>query len=223
MQAYPTDTTIQMLHQWLLDTQCIQFTGRTAHAGKLVKPHDVFDRCVKENPVWWFANYRYVMKGSKAGTKSEVWYHFRDYVVMPALLKLRESLGKSIDELPCKAKNETRVNGKQSVKALAGWEWNVPKGSLSTTASTTTPSISSTATPPITPSPPYEEQSVPCDADRCPPFDISEGIETDYAALMANESHNPTVTTGGVAQKNKGRKRKRVDRPTQGAITRSRG
>eukprot|EP00966_Prymnesium_polylepis_P167899 3881475-Prymnesium_polylepis.1 len=143
---------------------------------------------------------------------------------MPALLKLRESLGKSIDELPCKAKNETRVNGKQSVKALAGWEWNVPKGTLSTTASISTPSTGFTVTPPITPSPPYEEQTVPCDADRCPPFDISEGsIEPDYAALMANASNNPTVTTGGVAEKNKGRKRKRVDRPTQGAITRSRG
>ena len=36
-------------------TQCIQFSGRTVHAGKLVKPHDLFDRCVKENPVWWLA------------------------------------------------------------------------------------------------------------------------------------------------------------------------
>ena len=125
---YPTQATIEMMSSWVQQSKCITFTGRTAHAGKLVKPFDLFSRCVQENPVWWFEFCRCVPKKDKlVGTRAPVWPHVRDNVLMQALSEVRTALGVSDEEVEEKKKNmvkkEKRVDGGCSQKALVGWEW----------------------------------------------------------------------------------------------------
>jgi hypothetical protein len=120
---YLTQETIDMLASFIQEIKCITWTGRTANAGKRVKPFDLFRLCVTEKPVWWFEYYRYVPAKGGPGTRAPVWRHIRDAVLMPALTNVRAHLGVSDEVIGHIVKKETRIDGACSQKALVGWEW----------------------------------------------------------------------------------------------------
>ena len=124
---YPTEQTIDMMSHWIQETECITWTGRTANAGKLVHPFDLFRLCVQEHPVWFFEYYRYVPAKGGPGSRAPAWKHVRDHVLMPALSEVRAALGVSdevVEEKKDMKKKETRRCGASSLKALIGWEWS---------------------------------------------------------------------------------------------------
>jgi hypothetical protein len=147
MEPFPTQETISMLTTFIQESKCITWTGRTANAGKLIKPFEIFRLCVTEKPVWWFEYYRYVPAKGGPGTRAPVWKHVRDAVMMPALNNVRAALGVTDEVIGHIVKNESRIDGGASLKALVGWEWTkgyVPNRPSSGTRSTDKQAVAET-------------------------------------------------------------------------------